>query len=87
MKYAIGYVLAASVYAVVASQVIGCGGFYATLGTKEAIRAHYDGQNGFITNGKASPDKDTAHWISRKLETNKDAESGFIASLFKSEAK
>lgn len=80
------FVLALSVYAI-AGFLVGCGGFYATLGTKEAIRAHYDGQNGFITNGKASPDRDTAHWISRKLETTKDAEPGFIASLFKSEEK
>lgn len=37
-------------------------------GSPAGLRAMFDGMNGMITNGKASPDQDTAHWIHRKAE-------------------
>jgi hypothetical protein len=37
-------------------------------GSPAALRAMFDGMNGMITNGKASADQDTAHWIHRKAE-------------------
>lgn len=42
--------------------------YFAMEGTPKGIAAAMDGMNGMITNGKASPDKDTAHWIARKAE-------------------
>jgi hypothetical protein len=37
-------------------------------GSPAGLRAMFDGMNGMITNGKASPDQDTAHWQQRKAE-------------------
>lgn len=37
-------------------------------GSPAGLRAMFDGMNGMITNGKATPDQDTAHWIHRKAE-------------------
>ena len=44
----------------------GCGGFRVEISTPEGIRAHHEGQNGLITNGKATADKDTAYWITHR---------------------
>lgn len=72
----------------------GCGGALhvandgATLtGSPEGIRAMMDGFGGLITDGKASPDQDTAHWIARKDQekeiTKRSLAPGFLAGLFK----
>lgn len=55
-------------------------------GDAKGVRALLDGMNGMITNGKASPDQDTAHWIHRKAEDQEDTKRayapGFIGKLF-----
>lgn len=71
----------------------GCGavmtaGDTATLsGSPEGIRAMMDGLGGLITDGKASPDQDTAHWIARKEQekelTKRSMAPGFFSTIFK----
>ena len=70
----------------------GCGavlttGDTATLsGSPEGIRAMMDGFGGLITDGKASPDQDTAHWIARKEQekelTKRSMTPGFLQGIF-----
>lgn len=62
-------------------------GEQATLsGSPEGLRAMFDGMNGIITNGKASPDKTTAHWIARneqeKERTKRAMAPSFLSGLF-----
>lgn len=59
----------------------------ATLsGSPEGLRAMFDGMNGMISNGKASPDRNTAHWQSRKEQekekTKRHMAPSFLSSLF-----
>ena len=59
----------------------------ATLsGSPEGLRAMFDGINGILTNGKASPDRQTAHWQSRKEQekekTKRHMAPSFLSSLF-----
>ncbi len=71
----------------------GCGavmttGDHASLsGSPEGIRAMMDGFGGLITDGKASPDQDTAHWIARKEQekelTKRSMAPGFFSTIFK----
>lgn len=72
--------------------VVGCGGVmnvssdHATLtGSPEGIRAMFDGMTGLIIDGKASPDKRTAH---TKMRENQEREftkramvPGFLSNL------
>lgn len=74
----------------------GCGAVYApnplqdgnvaVMADAKGMRAFMDGMNGFVTNGKASPDQDTAHWIHRKAEereeTTRKTAPGFLSGLF-----
>jgi hypothetical protein len=83
----------AGLYCLVAVATINlgaCGGFAVSappadgeviLRGEKAIRAFYDGQNGMITNGKASPDKDTAHWQLRKKQTREDTVQKYAPSF------
>lgn len=62
-------------------------GEQATLsGSPEGLRAMFDGMNGIITNGKASPDKNTAHWQMRskqeKERTKREMAPSFLSSIF-----
>lgn len=61
-------------------------GHVAISGDARGIKAFYDGMNGMITNGKASPDQDTAHWQMRKLqekeETKRKYAPSFLDKLF-----
>ena len=62
-------------------------GDQATLsGSPEGLRAMFDGMNGMISNGKASPDKNTAHWQMRnkqeKERTKREMTPSFLASIF-----
>jgi len=83
---------------VAAPLVTGCGAVYAPnpmhdghiaiMADAKGMRAFMDGANGFITNGKASPDQDTAHWIARKAEereiTTRKYAPGLLDGLFSS---
>lgn len=62
-------------------------GEQATLsGSPEGLRAMFDGMNGMISNGKASPDKNTAHWQMRnkqeKERTKREMAPSFLSSIF-----
>lgn len=62
-------------------------GDQATLsGSPEGLRAMFDGMNGMISNGKASPDRQTAHWATRKEQekerTKRHMAPSFLSSLF-----
>ena len=86
------------VFVVVASSTVmtGCAashsmpwedGHVTISGDPKGIRAFGDAMNGLITNGKASPDKDTAHWINRRHEEAQITERtvskpGFFGGLF-----
>jgi len=66
--------------------VLNVGSENATLsGSPEGIRAMLDGMNGLIQNGKASPDKKTAHTILRmeqeKEQTKRLMKPGFFSNL------
>lgn len=41
-------------------------GCHLTVGTPEAIREYHRGLNGMITEGKTSPDKESAYWQTQK---------------------
>lgn len=63
-------------------------GDQATLsGSPEGLRAMFDGFGGLISDGKASPDQDTAHWIARKEQekeiTKRSTAPGFLSGLFR----
>lgn len=76
--------------------VSGCGAIYtpnpmheghiAVMADAKGMRSFMDGMNGFITNGKASPDQDTAHWIHRKAEerehTTRATAPSFLDRMF-----
>ena len=47
-----------------ASAASGC---HLTVGTPEAIREYHRGLNGMITEGKTSPDKESAYWQTQKM--------------------
>jgi hypothetical protein len=52
-------------------------------GDAAGIRAFGDAANGLITNGKATADKDTAYWISRKQqEVEITRRTGVLDGLF-----
>lgn len=61
-------------------------GCHMTLGTPGAIREYHRGLNGMITEGKASPDKESAYWQTQKAidreHTERDTAPGFVGSLF-----
>lgn len=61
-------------------------GHIAVIADAPGMRAMMDGMNGLVTNGKASPDKDTAHWIHRKAEerehTMRETSPSFMDNLF-----
>lgn len=61
-------------------------GHIAVMADAKGMRAMMDGMNGMITNGKASADQDTAHWIHRKAEerehTLRDTSPTFLDKLF-----
>ena len=63
----------------------GCSGFHATIGTADGIREYARGQNGLITNGKASDDADSSYWRSdrhNELErTERDPFYNFTRSI------
>lgn len=65
-------------------------GHVTITGDAQGIRSFMDGMNGMITNGKASPDQDTAHWIARKHEeeqvTRRKFSPGLFQKLFSAEA-
>lgn len=81
--------------------ITGCGAIYtpnpmhdghiAVMADAKGMRSFMDGMNGMITNGKASPDQDTAHWIARKQEeqqvTIRHTSPGFLSGLFARPAK
>lgn len=47
----------------------------------KGMQAFFDGQNGMITNGKASADKDTAHWATRRAQEAEVTRRDFAPSL------
>jgi hypothetical protein len=61
-------------------------GYISLQGDAEGVRAFMDGQNALITNGKASPDKETDAWSHRKLQekelTVRDTAPGTLEKLF-----
>ena len=61
-------------------------GYVAFEGDAKGVNAFLDGMNGMITNGKASPDKNTAHWITRtrieREETKRRTAPSFLDNLF-----
>lgn len=66
--------------------VLNVGSEQASLsGSPEGIRAMLDGMNGLIQNGKASPDKKTAHTIMRLEQerefTKRAMKPGFFSNL------
>ena len=79
-----------------ALSITGCGAIYspnplhdghiAVMADAKGMRSFMDGMNGMITNGKASPDQDTAHWIARKHEekeiTTRRYAPGLLDGLF-----
>ncbi len=62
-----------------ASAASGC---HLTVGTPEAIREYHRGLNGMITEGKTTPDKESAYWQTQKArdveETKRQAASGIL---------
>lgn len=50
-------------------------------GTPKALRAYLDGQNALITNGKASPDKDTAAWRTRRHQDTEETKRAYAPSF------
>lgn len=54
-------------------------------GSPEGLRAMFDGMSGLVTNGKASPDKNTAHWQMRskqeKEKTKREMAPSFLSNL------
>jgi hypothetical protein len=66
--------------------VLNVGSEQATIsGSPEGIRAMLDGMNGLIVNGKASPDKRTAHTMMRvdqeKEFTKRSMKPGFFSNF------
>lgn len=61
-------------------RIPGSQGYVHMEGEKE-IKAFFDGQNGMITNGKASADKDTAHWATRRAQEAEVTRRDFAPSL------
>lgn len=57
-------------------------GCHLTVGTPEAIREYHRGLNGMITEGKTSPDKESAYWQTQKArdveETKRATAPGFL---------
>lgn len=55
-------------------------------GDGPGVRSLFDGMNGFITNGKATPDHDTSHWANRRAEerqlTIREFAPGWLSGLF-----
>ena len=45
---------------------IATSGCHATIGTPDAIREYHRGLNGMITEGKTSPDVESAYWRTQK---------------------
>ena len=48
----------------------------------KGMQAFFDGQNGMITNGKASPDLDTAHWKTRRAQDVEATKREYAPSFF-----
>lgn len=61
-------------------------GYIQVEGDAKGVAAFMDGFNGAITNGKASPDKDTASWQHRKAQekqiTLRETQPGILDGLF-----
>ena len=66
-----------------ASAASGC---HMTIGTPAATKEYHRGLNGMITEGKTSPDKESAYWQTQKRqdegETTRATAPGFMDSLF-----
>lgn len=77
-----GIVISVIVWAGIATLAAGCGsvsmpspsqdGHIMIAADAKGMQAFGDVFNGAITNGKASPDQDTAHWQHRKAEVIAD---------------
>ena len=78
----VGLIVSLGLRAGIASLVSGCGAYSMPSPTQDGhimiaadakgMKAFGDVFNGAITNGKASPDQDTAHWQHRKAEVQAD---------------
>ena len=78
----VGLIVSLGLWLGIASVMSGCGmvnlpsptqeGNIVIAGDAKGMRAFGDVMNGMITNGKASPDQDTAHWQHRKNEVNNE---------------
>lgn len=73
-----------------ASLVTGCSqmshsgggdGYINIMADAKGMQAFGDMQNGMITNGKASPDKNTAHWMTRNVQ-EREATRRILAPTF-----
>lgn len=57
-------------------------GTFVVQADKEGLRAAGDVLNGLVTNGKATPNHDTPHWTTRRLqETEQTKRDTFLDSL------
>lgn len=48
----------------------------------KGMKAFGDTLNGLVTNGKASPDQDTAHWIARKAEMDNETKRAQVPGFW-----
>jgi hypothetical protein len=71
-----------------ASAASGC---HMTVGTPGAIREYHRGLNGMITEGKTSPDKESAYWQTQKRldteHTTRDTAPHWLQGIFSGGAK
>lgn len=56
-------------------------GYIHLEGDAKGVQAFFDGENGFITNGKASPDSTSAHWVARKQQEQEVTKREFAPSF------
>lgn len=99
MDKVVSATLIAAILATSSAYITGCGmtssaafsdGYINISADKEGMRAFGDTLNGMITNGKASPDKDTSHWITRRdqeIQTSRRQAEGFWQKLVNSNEK
>lgn len=62
-----------------------CSGGFVMAGTPAGIASYDTMTNGYVTNGKASPDVTTAHWNYRRLREREETKrngSSFLDGLF-----
>lgn len=48
----------------------------------KGMQAFFDGQNGLITNGKATPDATSAHWTTRRQQEQEATKREYAPSFF-----